>query len=140
MLNNHHDIDQNISFLGKYFFSLVIRSYLYQKQLNQYTNKSLAHLLLLFHWNEEDFANQIWLLYFKQILRPVSIQSVDGDLFVLVSKAFLTAAIPLSLSILGYMFTISKETKILLSGIFSEFNSSIISSKWLVSLTLVSIL
>ena len=60
--------------------------------------------------------------------------NVDGDLFALVSKAFLTAAIPLSLSILGYMFTISNKTKIVLSGILSEFNLSIISNKWLVSL------
>ena len=59
MLNNHHDMAQIISFLGKYFFSLVIRSYLYQKQLNQHTNKSLVHLLL-FHLIEEDFVNQIW--------------------------------------------------------------------------------
>ena len=59
MLNNHHDIDQNISFLGKYFFSLVIRSYLYQKQLNQHTKKSLVHLLL-FHLIKEEFVKQIW--------------------------------------------------------------------------------
>ena len=56
------------------------------------------------------------LLHFKQILKPSIIQSVDGDLFALVSKAFLAAAIPLSLLILGYMFTNSKETKIVLSG------------------------
>ena len=68
------------------------------------------------------------------------IQSVNDVLFALVFRVFLTAAIPLSLLILGYMFTISKETKIVLSGIISEFNSSIISSKWLVSLILVSIL
>ena len=60
----------------------------------------------------------------------------DGDLFALVSKAFLTAV----LSILGYIFTISNETKIVLPGILSEFNSSIISSKWLKSLIFVSIL
>ena len=57
------------------------------------------------------------------------IQSVNDVLFALVFRVFLTAAIPLSLLILGYVFTISKETKIVLSGIISEFNSSIISSK-----------
>lgn len=38
------------------------------------------------------------------------------------------------------MFIIPKETKVVLSGTVSEFNSSIISSKWLVSLIFLSIL
>ena len=42
MLINHHDIDQNISFLGKHFCLLVTHPYLYQKQLNQHKNKSGA--------------------------------------------------------------------------------------------------
>ena len=71
---------------------------------------------------------------------PSIIQSVDGDLLALVSKAFLRAAMPLSLLMLGYIFTISKETKTVLCGIIFKFNSSIISSKWLVSVILVSIL
>ena len=79
-------------------------------------------------------------LYFKQISRPSIIQTVNGDLYARVSKAFLTAAIPPSLSMLRYMFTKSSKTKIVLSGILFEFNSSIIWSKWLVSLILVSIL
>ena len=42
MLNNHRSVDQNISFLGKHFFLLVIGAYLYHKQLNQHANKSLV--------------------------------------------------------------------------------------------------
>ena len=75
-----------------------------------------------FNWSRFCEPN-LGLLHFKQISRPSIIRSVDGNLYVLVSKSFLTAAIPLSLS-----------------GILSEFNSSIMSSKWLVSLILVSIL
>ena len=56
-------------------------------------------------------------------------QLVDDVLFALVSKLFQTEIIPLQLSIPEYMFTISKETKIVLSGIISKFNSSIISCK-----------
>ena len=139
MLNNHHDIGHiNISFFGKYFFLLVIRSCLYQKQLNHHTNKSLVTPVAVpFNWRRFCEPN-LELLHFKHISEPSIKQSVDGDLYALVSKAFLTVAIPLSLSILGYMFTISNETKIILSGILSEFNSSIIWSKWLVSLILVS--
>ena len=137
MLNNHHDIDQNISFLGKYFFSLVTHFYLYQKQLNQHTNKSLVHLLL-FHLIEEDFVNQIWNYCISNRFQDLLLW--NQSMVISMPLAFLAAAIPLSLSILGYMFPISNETKIVLSGILSEFNSSIISSKWLVSLILVSIL
>ena len=46
-------------FMSWYFFSLTIRSYLYQKQLNQHTTKSLVRLLL-FHLIESDFVNQVW--------------------------------------------------------------------------------
>ena len=59
MLVNHHDIDQNISFIGKFFFLLVICSYLYWKQLSQRTSNIFVHLLL-FHLIAEDFVNQIW--------------------------------------------------------------------------------
>ena len=137
MLGSHHDINQNISFLFKFFFLLVIRSYLYWKQLSQDTSKNLVGLLLFHLMKKILWTKQ---LHFRQILRPSITQSVDGDLLAFVSKVFLTVAIPLSLSILGYMFTISKETKSVLSGITSEFNSWITWSKWLVSLILVSIL
>ena len=98
-----------------------------------------APVAVQFNWRRFCESN-LELLHFKQITRPSIIQSVDGDLFALVSKEFLTATIPLSLSILGDIFIISNETKIVLSGIFSGFNLSIILSKWLVSLILVSIL
>ena len=85
-------------------------------------------------FNRKRFSQpNLELLHFKQILRSSIIQSVDGVSLALVSKAFLTAVIP-------HMFTISKETKIVLFGIISEFNLSITSKERLVSLILVSIL
>ena len=117
MLDNHHYIDQNTSFLGKYFFLLVIRS-AYEQEFD-------APVTVPF--NRKRFCElNLELLHFKQISRSSNIQSADGDIFVLVSKAFLTTAISLPLSMIGYMFTISKETKIVLSRIISTFSSLVI--------------
>ena len=133
MLGNYHDIDENISFLK------VSISFRLEYGLICIKNGLIsirASVSVPFSWRRFCESN-LELLHFKQISWPSFIQSVDVVLFALVSKAFLAAAIPLSLSIVGYIFTTSKETKNILSVIISEFNSSIISSKWLVSIILV---
>ena len=54
----------------------------------------------------------IELLWDKQIFNPSIIYSVDGSFVSRIFKNDATAAKPLTLSILGYMFTMANETKI----------------------------
>ena len=133
MLGNHHDMDQNIPFFACNIFLSLLKT-------TKSAYKQKFDVFVAVPFNERRlFESNLELLHFKQISRASIIKSVDGVLFVLVSKAFLTALIPLPLSILGNMFTISKEAKKVFSGIVYEFNSSMISSKWLVSPILISI-
>ena len=75
----------------------------------------------------------------RQILNASTRQAVEGDCDVLVSKQLRTAFIPIVLSMLGNIFTISNDTRMVFSAIVFEFKSSIICNRCWVSLILVGI-
>ena len=71
---------------------------------------------------------KVELLFVKHISSASIMHSVEGDQLVRESRALYTAATPLLLSILGNILTMSKDTRIALSGIplaFSVSNMSI---------------
>ena len=103
--------------------------------ISEYEKELRAPIVVLFVCKRWLLSNTELLLY-KRNWSHSNTHSVDGLFESLVVSANLTASIPLALSMLGMMLTMSNDTKIISSGVPFWFIVSMISSNWEVSLIL----
>ena len=105
----------------------ISRSYLLIA-ISEYEQEFGASVTVPFVYNRWFLSNKELILY-KQICRPSNTHSVDGLFESLLFSSNQTVSLPLTVSMLGNMLTMSNDTKIISSGIPFSLIVAIISSK-----------
>ena len=119
--------------LGLLYFNIYIYRYIYIYNIYIYTN---IYIYIYIHIYIYIYIYIIYIYFYIYISNPSILYSVDGFCDGLFCSTSFTASIPLMLSMLESILTISNQTRIESLGNTFEFMLSIICSKYSVPLVL----